>query len=153
MRGEGHIGLNMILSTPVFLLYPGSIYDLGLWIWFSLFIGMAVWPDIDLRFELKHRGYTHTLMGSIIFGIIGAIFMLFSQPNYILQGFLGGFTGTLGHMLGDLLTFMEFKPLWPLSDKEIALKLIHTRDRKTNKLFAKTGALLLTLAIVIKTLT
>jgi len=148
MNKEGHIGLSMLFATPVVLLYPGEVYDQGLWIWICFFIGMSTWPDLDLEFEMKHRGYTHTLLASVVFGIVGALIVLHALPEYTLNAFLGGITGTWSHLVGDLLTFMGFKPLWPLSNKEIALKLFRSSDKRINRLFGKMGALTLAFALV-----
>lgn len=151
MRSEGHIGFNMILAVPVFFFYSGNIYSTGLWIWFIFFIGMATWPDIDLKFELKHRGYTHTILGALFFGIVSGLIM-YSQPKYILYSFLGGFLGTLGHIVGDLLTYLKFRPLWPLSDKKFALGLFRADDRNINMMFLKIGTILFTTTLLFKLL-
>ncbi len=151
MRGEAHAGLNMMLASPIVLLYPGPVHDVRLWIWLIVFIGVATFPDIDLRLELKHRGFTHTLIGALLAGLLGAAVYL-GEPKWTVIGFAGGFTGALGHLLGDLLTHMRFAPLYPLSRREFALGLISTRDRRANLLIARAGAAIFTAALIIRTL-
>ena len=47
---------------------------------------------------------------------------------------LGGFAGSLRHMVGDVLTYMKFRPLWPLSSREISFCLFKSSDRRVNSL-------------------
>ncbi|RLF03000.1 MAG: hypothetical protein DRK00_09305 [Thermoprotei archaeon] len=148
MRAHGHAGLNMLLAAPVVALYPGSIHDPELWIWLIFFIGMATWPDVDLRLEIKHRSYTHTILGSLIFGILAASITASCVPECMLQGFLGGFAGSLGHIVGDALTCMKFKPFWPLNSREVGFCFFKSSDKRVNSFLAKAGSITLSLALV-----
>jgi len=150
MRTDGHLGLNLLLASPIVLMYPGDLTDRSLWTFLIFFLGMCAWPDIDLKFELKHRSYTHTLLGCFIFGLISVFIVIFARMEYIFQGFAGGFLGSLGHILGDLMTYMKFKPLWPISNREVALGLFRSNNRKVNRLFGKIGAIVFGLTLVYK---
>ena len=101
VQAKGHVGIGFIFASLILLVYPGNYYDTRLWVFISIFVRMTTWPDIDLRLELKHRGFTHTVLGSLVFGFIATIF---GMPHYTLEAFLGGFEGTLVHMLGDVFT-------------------------------------------------
>jgi len=142
----------MFIASFVVALYPGSVYDTELWLWLSVFVGMSVWPDLDLRFELKHRGYTHTLAGALVFGVLGAAIFGLAHPSGALCGFLGGFGGTLSHILGDLMTYAKFRPLWPLSSREFAFGWFSARDVRVNKVFAELGTYSLFLAVLYRAL-
>jgi len=152
LRLEGHVGIGMIIAGVVFLFYPGNIYDKMLWIWFAAFIGMISWPDLDLRFELSHRGFTHTLAGALVFGIVGGFLFGLSNNEYFLSGFIGGFSGTIAHMFGDILTYQKFRPLWPLSNNNIALGLFRSNDKSINLLFGRIGIVVFISVLVYRTL-
>jgi len=62
----------MLIASLILLAYP-NIMDVKLWLWLATFLGMITWPDLDVKFELRHREYTHTLAGALIFGAAGAL--------------------------------------------------------------------------------
>jgi len=45
---------------------------------------------------------------------------------------------------------MKFKPLWPFSDKEVGLGWFTARNPQINRVLAKLGAIVFTLALLIK---
>ncbi|RLG59520.1 hypothetical protein DRN86_04105, partial [Candidatus Geothermarchaeota archaeon] len=65
-------------------------------------------------------------------------------------GFIGGFGGTALHLLGDLFTYVPFKPLWPLSNKEISLRLFRADNRLINVLFLGAGFIAFVLYLLLK---
>ena len=152
VKAEGHVGLNMALAAPVLAFYPGSVYDAVLWLWFAVFVGVSTWPDLDLKFELKHRGFTHTIAGALVFGAVGALVLGLASPSYAPLGFLGGFFGTLCHVLGDLMTYTKFRPLWPLTSREYGWGLFAAKDERINRSFRNLGAGLATLALTYRML-
>lgn len=152
MRSKGHAGIGLLLSSVVFLLYPGDIHNFYLWLWLAIFLGSVTWPDLDLRFELRHRGFTHTLAGAVFFGFMGAVIFGLARLDYAPYGFLGGFTGTLAHILGDAFTHMKFRPLWPLSSREVGFGWFRASDERVNRLFAKLGSLSFTLVLACRLL-
>jgi len=109
---------------------------------------MITWPDLDLRFELRHRGFTHTLAGAVFFGFVGAAIFGLARLDYAVYGFLGGFGGTLAHILGDVFTYMRFRPLWPLSSREVGLGWFRASNERVNRFFAKLGSTCFTLVLV-----
>ncbi|KXA91824.1 hypothetical protein AKJ65_08340 [candidate division MSBL1 archaeon SCGC-AAA259E19] len=60
------------------------------------------------------RGWLGLVVGVWAFGLVG---------------FFGGFGGILSHLLGDLFTYQEFKPLWPFSNNKISFKWFSSKDR------------------------
>jgi len=101
---------------------------------------LASLPDIDLSLQRKgypihHRGPTHSILFAALCGVLlaGALFYLYQTSLYILVGFAAGFTGIMSHLLGDMLTYMAFKPLWPLNDTEISLGLVAASNPLLNK--------------------
>jgi len=101
-----------------------------------LTVSLITLPDIDIRLEIAHRKYTHNVVAAIIFGLLSA--MLYHPLGYI-PSFLAGFSATLLHILGDLLTYMPFAPLWPFMKAKIALKLFSSSNRAVNEGFWALG--------------
>ena len=62
--------------------------------------------------------------------------------------FWGGFGGTLAHILGDVFTYMRFRPLWPLSSREVGLGWFRAINERVNRFFAKLGSSCFTLVLV-----
>ena len=111
--------------------------ELGIFI-----VAFSTLPDIDIRLEIAHRKYTHNIMAGIIFGIIIGILLHYVGLGF-LKGFIAGFGGTLIHILGDIFTYMKFKPLTPFSQIEIGLGLFRANDPTMNKLFLVIGVMML----------
>lgn len=63
------------------------------------------------------------------------------KPLGFWTGFIAGFSATLIHILGDIFTYMEFSPLWPISKKRIALKWFRSRDPIANDLMWFLGSM------------
>lgn len=131
MHAKGHAGLTLLIFS--FLMMPFGFNNYAIFI-IILATGLSSIPDIDLEYEIKHRGFTHNILFALIVGIVtGTLFYMGnSNPLYFLIGFLGGFGGIGSHIIGDVLTHMKFKPLWPFSKKEVALKLCYAGDKKVN---------------------
>lgn len=54
----------------------------------------------------------------------------------------------MAHILGDVFTYMRFKPLWPLSGREVGLGWFRASDERVNRFFAKLGSACFTLVLV-----
>lgn len=76
---------------------------------------------------LKHRGITHTLIAAII---ISLPFMIYDKSLGVI--FLFGY---LSHLLGDLMTPMGIKLLYPLSDRRFSLNLIKVGSKGEQLVF------------------
>ncbi|MFQ6064195.1 MAG: metal-dependent hydrolase [Candidatus Bathyarchaeia archaeon] len=85
-----------------------------------LMVGLSSLPDLDITWEIKHRGITHTFLFGIIFGILFAVLIGYAYGVIgWIMGFISGFGGTASHLLGDAFTITSFKPFLPFSQKEI----------------------------------
>lgn len=144
MLKEGHAGLSLILFSPFLLLLRVFNVDLSYaLVTCLLMVGLSSVPDLDINFEIKHRGITHTFVFGIVVGVVFAIILGFSFGTLIgwLMGFFAGFGGTASHLLGDALTFMPFKPFYPFSDKEVAFGFCRASNKDVNKALVTVGAI------------
>lgn len=139
MHAKGHFGLTLLVlslfSIPIGL-GPDNIMI------FVIFLsaGLSSIPDIDLNLGIKHRGLTHNILFAIIVGILfGVLFGYSSGIVYGLIGFASGFLGVMLHLLGDLMTYQPFRPLWPLNDREISYGLFAAKSETANKGFLSLG--------------
>ncbi|KYK23246.1 hypothetical protein AYK25_10205 [Thermoplasmatales archaeon SM1-50] len=67
---------------------------------------------------------------------------MFGYSSGILYGFIGfisGFLGVMLHLLGDLMTYQKFKPLWPFDQREIAYGFFESKSDTANKGFLALG--------------
>jgi inner membrane protein len=141
---EGHAGLSLILFSPFLFLFKTLGVEVSyILVTGFLMVGLSSIPDLDINFEMKHRGITHTLLFGTIVGIIFSILLGFSFGNLMgwIMGFIAGFGGTASHLLGDAMTYMPFKPLYPFSDKEISFGFFGASDRGVNKAMLTIGAI------------
>ena len=139
MHAKGHFGLTLlilsVLSIPI-----GFGPDNIMIIIIFLSAGLSSIPDIDLNLGIKHRGVTHNILFGIIIGILfGVLFGYSSGLQYGLIGFVSGFLGVVLHLLGDLMTYQKFKPLWPFNKKEIAYGFFEAKSKIANEGFLTLG--------------
>ncbi|WP_082398300.1 metal-dependent hydrolase [Aeropyrum camini] len=115
MNREGHFGMAMAIVFGVYSILDVKSID-SIFLGF-LIVGLSTLPDIDLALEIAHRKYTHNLAASIIAGLLIGVLLESGGVEGLgfLEGFIAGFTAVWIHILGDLMTYMEFQPLWPLS--------------------------------------
>lgn len=121
MYKEGHAGLSFILFSPFILLFKSLNVDMAyILVTCFLMVGLSSLPDLDIQWEIKHRGITHTFLFGIIIGILFAVLIgyAYGVMGWVM-GFIGGFGGTASHLLGDAFTFTLFKPFRPFSQREI----------------------------------
>ena len=83
---------------------------------------------------IHHRGPTHSLLFAIICGVIlgGVLFYFYKTWIYVFIGFFAGITGIMSHLVGDMLNYMAFKPLWPFRDTEISFGLVSAANQEAN---------------------
>ena len=157
MYKEGHAGLSLILFSPFILLFRSLNLDITyVLITCVLMVGLSSLPDIDMELRrehgisIKHRGITHTFLAGIGFGIVFAILIGYAYGAMgWLMGFIAGFGGTASHLLGDAFTYERFKPLYPFSDREVALGYFRSSDRKVNNAMLTLGVIALVIPFVI----
>lgn len=137
MNHKGHAGLTLLILSPIFFLL--NLKDFNSIATLIFAVGFSWLPDIDLDLEIAHRTYTHNVLFAIIACI--AFGFPFNYAGMWFVGFMGAFLGTICHLLGDLLTHMEFKPLAPFLNMEIALDWFDSNDRGINNGMMTTGSL------------
>lgn len=151
MYKSGHFGLSLTLYAPfLYFFLQSNRYLVGL---LGLFIVTACssLPDLDLKIKfIKHRGYSHTIVGAVVIGAIISVAtfisyvyiiniissfgleMKYTAAMFAVMGFLFGFYGTLTHYAGDIVTPMGLKPLAPFSKKEYTLDLFYAKNKLAN---------------------
>ncbi len=99
---------------------------------------LSTLPDIDLKLELPHRKYTHNVLFALLAGSAAGIVTSVLGLGFEL-GFYSVCVGVLTHLLGDLLTYRSFAPLYPLIRRRFSLKLFHSSDKYVNSVFLLLG--------------
>ena len=133
MYRYGHIGISMLILSIIVFIFGLDLKDPDILIPYGIIIGLSSLPDIDQRLEIPHRGFTHSLLFSIIIGIIG--YALFG-----VVGFLVGFGAIFLHILGDIMTIQEVEFLWPVGGN-ISLELFYADNPIANYGFLILGGI------------
>jgi inner membrane protein len=126
-------------------------------------------PDLDTKTSLvKHRGFTHTIWFSLLYGVAVAGFTFvspdvfgfsnfqsFSVGQAILAGCFGAF-GVLTHLAGDVITPRGIKPFDPVtprevlpvqvSDKKYCYEMTKADDKTANSIALGIGSLAIAVA-------
>ncbi len=144
MNLRGHVGFAVtVLSSAFLLLGLKDGYYLKVLI---LSAALSSLPDIDLKVGLSHRKYTHNLffvaVTSLLFGYLTSTIL----DDFNL-GFYSAMASGLLHILSDMMTCMRFAPFYPISDRNVALRLVRSNNRFVNDFFVASGVLLLILYI------
>lgn len=127
MYADGHRGVSLLVFAPILFvfLYYGEA-ALGFMGLFIVAVLLSSFPDIDLKIRwIPHRGPTHTIWFATLVGLVFAPLFYFipsqftelSKPLLMGVGFLFGFLGVVGHLVGDVITPTGIKPLWPLGKR------------------------------------
>lgn len=90
----------------------------------------------------EHRTFSHTLVFAVICGIFMGFFTL-KVFNDFSVGFFGAFLGVLSHIIGDLMTYKPFSPLYPFYRRKISFKLFKSSNPAVNTGFLILGLLAL----------
>ena len=139
MHAKGHFGLTLLVLS-VFSIPIGFGPDNVMIFIIIISAGLSSIPDVDIRLGIKHRGLTHNILFAIIIGILfGILFGYSSGLVYGLIGFVSGFLGVMLHLLGDLMTYQPFKPLWPFDKREISYGFFAAKSKTANKGFLTLG--------------
>lgn len=152
MYKEGHAGLSFLLFSPFIFLFRSLGADLTyILITCFLMVGLSSLPDLDLQWEIKHRGITHTFLAGIIFGILFAVLIGYAYGTMgWFMGFIAGFGGTASHLLGDAFTFTKLKPFSPFSQKEIGgFGLFRSDNESVNRAMLTVGVIAFIIPFVI----
>lgn len=120
MHSKGHWGLALLLMSIIAIPFgfgPNNIIILI--VLFTAFLSTI--PDIDIHFEIAHRTFTHNVFFALLVAVIlGILFGFIGGIELVSIGFIAGFMGIMTHLLGDLMTYKEFKPLAPFSQIQIS---------------------------------
>jgi inner membrane protein len=134
MHKEGHSGTMLLLYAPFafFLAYFGAYAYLITG--FVLLASMPMVPDIDMKLPIKHRGITHTVWFAVFLGIInvllvsgatyyfyGSFSMNWFYPVVVFAFFIGNMW-VYGHLIGDMVTHMGLKPLYPVDNSKVRIE-------------------------------
>lgn len=110
-----HIAIGIVLVTFLRNQFPIGLLIGG----FVIFVSMSSAPDVDIALPIKHRGFSHTLLATVLVGLVG----------FYVVDFIGGpgvfFGATIGlgygmHILEDMFTTGGVKFLWPLTGLSIS---------------------------------
>ncbi|KAB1189275.1 MULTISPECIES: metal-dependent hydrolase [Haloferax] len=130
----GHWGVSLLVFAPLgFTLVQAGSPELA-FVAGAVMCWLAMLPDYDVRIPgISHRGPTHTLLFAALVGAVGGggAFLLASnagqtETTALTLGAFGFAVGALtivAHLLGDVLTPMGIRPLWPLSSRKFTLSL------------------------------
>jgi len=152
MYPPGHVGLTALLFAPLVCWFRLRGRREAATECLLVAIGLSLLPDIDkLLPGLVHRGVTHTLLAAVVAGVLVALlFASFAEyspglgPEHPAVCYLVGAAGVVCHLVGDVITPMGIKPLYPSSQQVYSLELVQASSPAANLLLVivGTGALL-----------
>lgn len=101
---------------------------------------MGISPDIDIHVaEFAHRGVTHTIWGALFAGIVLAAIAFCFEPLALtgrgeeaFYGFITGFVGVSCHLIGDVITPMGIKFLYPVVSYSHTFDLVDAHNQSAN---------------------
>lgn len=111
-----HIAVGLVLVTISWHQYSVELLLSG----FIVFVSTSSAPDIDIALPIKHRGFSHTLLATLLVGYL----------SYYVINVIGGpgmFFGTVIafgyglHILEDMLTTGGVSLLWPVTGLSISM--------------------------------
>jgi len=142
MHREGHIGFSLIVLALV--MFALDAWDYKSLITALIAIGFSTFPDVDLKLGIAHRKWTHNVFAGLLIGIAFGWITEMSGLSFEV-GFVGAFGGIVLHILGDLLTYRSFAPLWPVSKRKVAFGLFRSDNPIANKLMLILGLVIFSL--------
>lgn len=141
MYRAGHLGVSLLVFLPVGLgLVLAGRTELAV-LGEVCVLAVASLPDVDHEVPLvSHRGVTHTVWFALLVGFgFGAVGWILggrpttpAAPALAVAGFAFGTLGICAHLLGDVLTPMGIRPLWPLSRRTLTLNLVRAKNPLAN---------------------
>jgi inner membrane protein len=150
MLRNGHLGLALLVLSLLGVPFGFGPDNCMICI---IIVGAALssLPDIDIKTGMiHHRGITHTLLFALIAGICaGIIFGYFSGFIWGIIGFISGFSGVVLHLLGDIMTFHKFRPLYPFNNREIGYGFFPANSESANNGFLMLGSFAFVFYLVI----
>ncbi|MEM2021621.1 MAG: metal-dependent hydrolase [Zestosphaera sp.] len=138
MDWRGHLGFNLLITSSISYMLGFSGVSVNRVILLSSVLSSL--PDVDLRLELPHRKVTHNVFFGIGFSLAAGY-----VASYLGYSFELAFTSFLAafitHLVGDLMTKMPFKPLYPLSRTPASLRLFRSDNGFVNTAFLVLGVI------------
>lgn len=172
MHQQGHLGITLLIASCV-LFIMGPVYGI---IATGLMLQVMMLPDVDQRIKnLRHRGPTHTFAFALGVGIITASAIAYPvelcQETAVQYGLVPSFmidtvsiwlfigatvtTSLAGHIAGDIITVgggYRVRPLWPLSERTVALGLCRSDSDVGNGILLACGCSMMVLALLFELL-
>lgn len=140
LMAPGHVGLALLLYAPLAYLLLRFGRDRRMWTGAMVLLAVVMWPDVDVYVAaLAHRGITHTVWAALLVGILVAgIAWGFSPVAHARRygvavfGFQVGALGIVAHLLGDVVTPMGIRPLYPVYREPYTFDLVLASDPQAN---------------------
>ena len=154
MKREGHLGLSLLIFSPLVIPFGMST---NLLTFIMMGVVFSSLPDLDLKWHGKHRAYTHNVGFGIGFGALLGIPVGYSQGLFMgVLIFSGVFIGVLSHLLGDIIAGLNYdgspwklQPFEPFSSKSIGYGFYKATDDKVNERFFKAGVGIFIISILV----
>jgi inner membrane protein len=131
----GHVGLALV-SAAVLVVTTGGARRAGVGV--AVLVLLASAPDIDLFLAgIQHRGITHTVWAALVLGSTlavggGYLARRWGTTDDTSLTFAVGTVSVLTHLVGDVLTPMGIRPLYPLVSTTYSLDLVAARNPDAN---------------------
>jgi len=137
----GHYGLALLVYAPVGAALVREGHVVAAYLGGAVMVGTATFPDCDHRLPfVSHRGPTHSVPFALLFGAafgaggsaLGPVLGPVIGVDPAAFGFAIGTLSVVTHLLGDVLTPMGIRPLWPLSRRSYSLGLTTAKNPVAN---------------------
>ncbi|MFW6083173.1 MAG: metal-dependent hydrolase [Thermoplasmatota archaeon] len=154
MYKEGHLGLSLLIFSFLFIPFGVTFHTL---IFIAFSVVFSTLPDLDQKWGIKHRAYTHNILYGILSGIlIGFAFGYYLGFYFGLLMFLAVMGGVMSHLLGDIIAGQKIngkpwkiKPFRPFSDRSIGLGIFKASNKKVNKGFLIIGSIVFLVCMIL----
>ncbi|MFB6266858.1 MAG: metal-dependent hydrolase [Halodesulfurarchaeum sp.] len=148
MLRSGHYGAALLAYAPLAWVLLAGGHRVATALALPTILVLARLPDLDRRLPLvRHRGGTHTVWfaGLVGMGVGGLASALCPSPTgesplgVAGWGFVVGGAAIGSHLLADAITPAGIRPLWPLTDRRIALGFVTADSWIANSLLLWLG--------------
>lgn len=157
MYPPGHVGLTALLFAPVVCWFRLRGRREAARECLQVGVALSLLPDADkLLPGLVHRGITHTLLAAVVAGALVAVGFRLARPHSPGLGgestvvcYLVGVAGVVSHLVGDIITPMGIRLLFPGSRTVYSLDVVRASSPTANMLLVVggTAALLCTYSV------
>lgn len=157
MYPPGHVGLTAMLFAPLLLWFRVRDREQAATECLVSAVVLSLLPDIDsLLPGLVHRGVTHTIIAALAVGLLlPAVFRLRAdvstrlRPESVLLTGLVGIGSIASHLVGDVITPMGIRPLFPVWGTTYSLDLVRASSPMANAALLLAGGLAVTLCYTV----